>query len=77
MNQELNGDVREEKIISGTEESSIFWSSIWDNEVGRNRQAEWLNKVEEKLNHEKQQDLMIDKGKTAQQSKKHCQLKSA
>lgn len=48
FNQELNGDVREEKIIPGTEESSIFWSSIWDNEVGRNRQGEWLNKVGDK-----------------------------
>ena len=54
----------------------MFWSSIWDNEVGRNRQAEWLNQVKEKLNHEKKQNLMIAKGKTAQQSKKNANWKA-
>ena len=67
---ELSGEVRGEKIIPDTEESDIFWSSIWANEAEHNRQAEWLNNVKENLNHEKQQNLMIDKQKIAQQSKK-------
>ena len=57
--RELNGDVKGEKIVPDTEESNIFWSSIWDNEAEHNRQAEWLSKVKEKVNHEKQQNLRI------------------
>ena len=60
----------EERKLFLTQKKVIFWCSIWANEAEHNRQAEWLNNVKENLNHEKQQNLMIDKQKIAQQSKK-------
>ena len=47
--EELDGKMRQEQVMSDSEESIKFWSELWDNPVGHNRNAEWIMTVEKEL----------------------------
>ena len=54
-----------------------FWSGIWSKPANHNADAEWLTKLEKKLeNVEKQDDILIDSGKVRVQLSKVPNWKS-
>ena len=62
--QELDGKSHEENIIPGKEKSREFWSGIWEKDVKHNESADWIQKVAEEMQGNKQKtgmtiDLMV------------------
>ena len=50
-------NIKNEK--SNSEESKQFWSSIWENEIEHERNAEWLREFRAKKDNTKQDDINI------------------
>ena len=71
--KELDGDSSgTDKIcMPDAEESCEFWSSIWDNPIEHNRDAEWLNDVKDELSQcLAQEDVKISEVDMRRQLKK-------
>ena len=68
--QELNGTARATGVTPDADESKIFWSGIWDNEVYHHKEAEWLKHLKEEKGEGRQDDIVITTGMVLLQSKK-------
>ena len=58
---ELNGNTKESNEILDADQSQVFWSGIWRENKKHNRNAEWLKKLKEENNYQKQECLVITK----------------
>ena len=56
--QEMNGNVRQERIRPDAEKSKRFWNGIWDNDKKHNKNAEWLGEMKEESSAI-QEDIVI------------------
>ena len=67
---ELNGKTKESNEIPDADQSRVFWSGIWGESKERNGNAEWLKKLKEENNYQKQQCVFITKEIVSKQRKK-------
>ena len=57
----MENEERDNSVVSDTEDSMRFSSSIWDNPVSHNTGAEWLKDVENEIvGVQKQNDITIN-----------------
>ena len=70
--QELNGKERHGTLIPDIDEARSFWSSLWENPVEHNTQAEWLKEIKEEMMrlNRRQEDIEIDEVKLKEQLKR-------
>ena len=70
--QELNGKDRHGTLIPDIDETRSFWSSLWENPVEHNTQAEWLKEIKEEMTrlNRRQEDIEIDEVKLKEQLKR-------
>ena len=52
--QELDGKSDEENTILDEEKTRELWSEIWEKNVNHNENADWIQKVAEKIHSNKQ-----------------------
>ena len=57
--QELDGKSHEENIIQDKEKTREFWSGIWVKDIKYNESADWIQKVAEEMQGNKQQNIEI------------------
>ena len=66
---EFNGQTgSSNEDIPNTEESRTFWSGIWSVGKEKNKEADWLNDLEEEMVKLEQQNVVINENKV----KKKC-----
>ena len=53
----MDGKSHEENIILDKEKTREFWSGIWEKDVKHNESADWIQKVTEELQSNKQQNI--------------------
>ena len=59
-----------EGVAPDAEESELFWSSIWGNEVQHNKDAEWLKELKDECGETRQDDTVINFAMVTAQAKK-------
>ena len=55
--QELDGKLHEENIIPDKEKNRKFWSRIWEKDVKYNKSPNWIQKVAEYMQGNRQQNI--------------------
>ena len=58
--QQINGELRKEKVTPNAAESVRFWEGIWGSSVSHKKNAEWLKEVKKRIEIDRQKDLKID-----------------
>ena len=58
---ELNGKTKDSNEIPDSDQCRVFWSGIWNERKEHNRNVEWLKKLKEENNYQKQECLVINK----------------
>ena len=74
--QQVNGDLRDEKIVPNADESVRFWEGIWNNRSVHNKEADWLCELKGKYEYLRQQNLEIDVNKLRKRSKRMANWKT-
>ena len=67
---ELNGNIGSNNDIPNAEESKTFWSDIWSERKGHEKEAEWLNELKEETAVVEQNNVIITAEKVKSQCKK-------
>ena len=55
----MDGKSHEENIIRDKEKTREFWSGIWEKDIRYNESADWIQKVAEEMQGNKQQNIEI------------------
>ena len=66
----MNGQTQESDEIPDADQSQLFWSRKWSESKEKSRYAEWLKKLNNENNYQKQECLVITKEMVSKQSKK-------
>ena len=66
----MNGQTQEIKEIPDADQSRVFWSGVWSESKEHNTNAEWLKKLKEGNNYQKQECLVITKEMVSKLSRK-------
>ena len=71
IRKKLFAELEEESNeIPDADQSRLFWSCIWSESKEHNRNAEWLKRLKEENNYQKQECLVITKDMASKQSRK-------
>ena len=66
----MNGKTKESNEIPDADQGRVFWSGIWSESKEHNRNAEWLKKLKEENDYQKQECLVITKDMASKHSRK-------
>ena len=72
----MDGKSHEKNIIPDKEKAREFWSGIWKKGIKNNERADWIQKVAEEMQGNKQQNIEIIPTKIKERIRKMVSWKS-